>query len=155
MFRLQFPQEAVDGKSLNELRSMEGHRIKVLYSEFGTKYGVTWKGRSYDRDNWQLADHINRAISASNASLYALCTAVVCSLGYLPQLGFVHSGGTIPFVYDIADLYKPETSFDAAFQAVGINPQADGKDVLVLLKQSIEKSRLLQNLPRDIEELLK
>jgi len=155
MFRFRFPQDAVDGKTMNELRSMEGHRIKILYSEFGTKYGVTWKGRSYDRDNWQLADNINRAISAANASLYALCTAVVCSLGYLPQLGFVHSGGTIPFVYDIADLYKPETSFDAAFQAVGVNPQADEKDVLVLLKQHIEESRLLQNLPRDIEELLK
>ena len=140
---------------MEQLRGIEGVRVRKMYELLARQYGVTWKGRSYDRDNWQLADHINRAISAANASLYALCTAVVCSLGYLPQLGFVHSGGTIPFVYDVADLYKPETSFDAAFQAVGVNPKADEKDVMVLLKLHIEESRLLQNLPRDIEVLLR
>jgi CRISPR-associated protein Cas1 len=155
MFCMRFPQDEVEGKTLNELRSMEGHRIKTLYSELGRRYGVTWKGRSYDRDNWRLADHINRAISAANASLYSLCTAVVCSLGYLPQLGFIHSGGTIPFVYDIADIYKPETSLEAAFQAVSVEPQADEKSVLVLLKQRIEESRLLKRLPKDVEELLR
>lgn len=63
---------------------------------------------------------INRAVSAANASLYALTTAVGCSLGYLPQLGFIHDAGTLPFVFDVADIYKPETTLVAAFHTLGI-----------------------------------
>jgi CRISPR-associated protein Cas1 len=120
----------------------------------GLKYGVTWKGRNYNPDNWELADTINRAISTANASLYALCTAIVCSLGYLPQLGFVHSAGTLPFVFDIADLYKADTTLEAAFHTLGANPEANEKDVLTVLKQTIETRKLVQRIPKDIEELL-
>ena len=133
---------------------MEGNRVKALYAEMGQKYGVTWKGRNYNPDNWHLADNINRAVSAANASLYALCTAIICSMGYLPQLGFIHSSGTLPFVFDIADIYKPETTLEAAFHALSLNPNADEKDVLVLLKRNIEEKKLLQRIPKDIEELL-
>ncbi|RLB95743.1 MAG: subtype I-E CRISPR-associated endonuclease Cas1 [Deltaproteobacteria bacterium] len=155
MFRLRFPNDVVTKKSIKELRGMEGKRIKGLYEEMGNKYGVTWKGRFYNPNNWDLADNINRAISAANASLYALCTAIVCALGYLPQLGFIHTSGTLPFVFDIADIYKPETTLEAAFHALSLNPEADEKDVLKLLKQRIEERRLLQRIPKDIEELLK
>ena len=133
---------------------MEGRRVKGLYEEMGRRYGVTWKGRQYDKSNWHLADNINRAVSAANAALYALTTAVVCSMGYLPQLGFIHLGGTLPFVFDIADMYKPETTLPAAFHAVSLDPDADEKQVLSLLKIKIEDVRLLRRMPRDISELL-
>lgn len=154
MFLRRFPEGAVAEKRIQELRGMEGKRVKALYAELGAKYGVTWKGRNYDPRNWQLADNINRAVSAANASLYALCTAVVTSLGYLPQLGFIHAAGTLPFVFDLADIYKPETTLEAAFHALSINPQADEKQVLKLLKIRIEEQKLLQRMPKDIEELL-
>jgi len=154
MFLKRFPEEIVAGKTVAELRGLEGDRVKNLYSEFGSRYGVTWKGRKYDKDNWVLADGINRAISAANASLYALCTAVICSMGYLPQLGFIHIGGPLPFVYDIADLYKVETTFEAAFQTLGANENAREKEVLELLKIKIEERKLLKRIPVDIEELL-
>ncbi len=71
----------------------------------GGRHGVIWKGRDYNASNWKLADGINRALSASNASLYALTAAVCCSMGFIPQLGFIHQAGTLPFIYDAADLY--------------------------------------------------
>ncbi|MFA6108509.1 MAG: type I-E CRISPR-associated endonuclease Cas1e [Candidatus Latescibacterota bacterium] len=154
MFARRFPEEDVSRCSVAELRGMEGRRVKALYEELGRQYGVTWKGRDYDPTHWSLADNINRAISASNAALYALTTAVVCSMGYLPQLGFIHVGGTLPFVFDIADLYKPETTLPAAFHAVSLNPDADEKQALSLLKQKIEAVRLLARMPQDIQELL-
>jgi CRISP-associated protein Cas1 len=154
MFIKRFPGVDVASRSVEELRGMEGGRVKALYGELGMKYGVTWKGRQYDKDTWDLADNINKAISAANAALYALTTAIVCSLGYVPQLGFVHQAGTVPFVFDLADLYKAETTLEAAFQTIGVKPDADEKDVLVLLKQFIEKQKLLQRMPREIEELL-
>ena len=155
MFVKRFPEMDVATKSVEELRGMEGKRVKALYGELGLKYGVTWKGRQYDKSDWDLADNINRAVSAANASLYALCTAIVCSLGYLPQLGFVHQGGTMPFVFDMADMYKHETSLEAAFQTVSVKPEADEKDTVQLLKTVIERQKLVQRIPKDIEELLK
>ena len=153
MFQLRFPDVDVSGKSVKELRGMEGLRVRALYSEFGREYGVTWKGRNYDRRNWHLADGINRALSAANASLYALCAAVVTSLGYLPSLGFVHDAGTLPFIYDVADLYKHRTSMPAAFLASRQDPSDDGELVRKLLKQHVEKERILQQLPRDLARL--
>jgi len=154
MFQMRFKGEDISTCTVQALRGMEGRRVKALYEQMGAQYGVAWKGRNYDPSNWHLADNINRAISAANASLYALCTAIVCSIGYLPQLGFIHSAGTMPFVFDIADIYKPETTLPAAFQALSINPEAGGDEVIGLLKQHIERQRLLARIPKDIEELL-
>ncbi len=155
MFRLRFGNDdEVEGHTVKTLMGMEGRRVKALYRSMGTKYGVTWKGRDYNPANWALADNINRAVSAANAALYALTTAVVCSMGYLPQLGFIHSAGTLPFVFDIADIYKPETTLEAAFETIGINPKADEKDVIARLKFHIEERKLMQRIPSDIEKLL-
>jgi CRISPR-associated protein Cas1 len=153
MFKMRFPDTEVEGKSIKELRGMEGLRVRSLYAKMGLEYGVTWKGRNYDRKNWHVSDNINRALSAANASLYAMCSAVVCSLGYLPSLGFVHAAGTLPFVYDVADLYKHRTSIPAAFMAAR-QDQTDGGDLArKLLKQRVEEEQLLQRMPKDLAAL--
>lgn len=155
MFALRFGLDVpVEGVAIKELRGMEGRRVKALYAELGAKYGVTWKGRNYNPDNWELADGINRAVSAANAALYALTTAVVCSLGYLPALGFIHTASMRAFVLDIADIYKPETSLVAAFETLGLSPEANEDDVVARLKFHIEDRRLLARIPTDIEKLL-
>lgn len=153
MFRQRFPGMDVEDRSIKELRGMEGLRIRALYAELGLEHGVTWKGRNYDRQNWNMSDGINRALSAANASLYSLCAAVVTSLGYVPSLGFVHDAGTLPFIYDVADLYKHLTSIPAAFLAVRQDPQDDGKLVRKLLKQRVEEQKILQRLPKDLAAL--
>jgi CRISPR-associated protein Cas1 len=153
MFRMRFADVDVESRSIKELRGMEGLRVRALYAEIGRKYGVTWKGRSYDKNRWEMADTINRALSAAHASLYAITAAVVCSLGYLPSLGFIHDSGTLPFIYDVADLYKHLTSIPAAFMAMCEKPDDDGELVRKLLKQRIEEERLLQRMPKDLEDL--
>lgn len=154
MFRYRFPGTEVDDKSVAELRGMEGIRVRQQYADLGREHGVSWKARNYDTRNWDLADDINQALSTANASLYALCSAVICSLGYLPSLGFVHDTGTTPFVYDVADLYKAETTLPAAFMAVRQEEKATREHVLRLLKQKIEEQRILQRLPKDLAVLL-
>lgn len=154
MFARRFPGVDVSRKSLDELRGMEGQRIRNLYAELGLRFGVTWRGRRYDPNNWDVADDINKAISVANSALYALCTSVICSLGFIPSLGFIHSDHPLAFVFDIADLYKHETSFLAAFQTLGANPQADEKDVLTVLNSLLQQARLLARIPEDIKELL-
>ncbi len=155
MFRMRFGDDVdVDHVPIKTLMGMEGKRVKALYAELGSRYGVSWKGRNYDPNHWDVADGINRAISAANAALYALTTAVVTSMGYLPQLGFIHSSGTLPFVFDVADIYKPETTLEAAFQALAINPDAPERDTILRLKTRIESCKLLRRMPADIQRLL-
>lgn len=154
MFVLRFPDLDVQAHSVTELRGMEGLRVRAKYAELGQQYGVTWKGRDYDKSNWNIADGINRALSAANASLYAVCAAVCCSLGYLPSLGFIHDAGTLPFIYDVADLYKEITSMPAAFQAIRQEPDDKGELTRQLLKERIEVEKLLQKMPKDLETLI-
>ncbi len=153
MFRMRFQDLDVEGRSVKELRGVEGLRVRSLYAQFGLEHGVTWKGRNYDRRNWDTSDKINQALSAANASLYALCSAVICSLGYLPSLGFVHDAGTLPFVYDVADLYKHLTSIPAAFLAVRQGGDVKGESVRKILKQKVEEQRILQRMPKDLAAL--
>jgi len=153
MFRMRFPDVEVESRSIKELRGMEGLRVRTMYAQLGAQYGVTWKGRNYNPSNWDMADGINKALSTANASLYGLCAAVVCSLGYLPSLGFVHDAGTLPFIYDVADLYKHLTSIPAAFMAIRQKPDDDGELVRKLLKQRVEEEKLLQRIPKDLEAL--
>jgi CRISP-associated protein Cas1 len=153
MFKKRFPDIDVAGKSVKELRGMEGLRVRALYSELALQNGVAWQRRNYDRKNWHDSDDINRALSAANSSLYAMCAAVVCSLGYLPSLGFIHDAGTLPFIYDVADLYKHLTSIPAAFIAAGQGSENIGEVTRKLLKQRIEEEQLLQRIPKDLATL--
>ena len=154
MFSMRFSDIDVSKYSVKELRGFEGRRVRRLYHEMGLRYGVSWKGRNYDQSNWNLADGINRAVSAANAALYALTTAVVTSLGYLPQLGFIHTAGALPFVYDIADIYKPVTTLVAAFETIGMKPDASEEDIVTRLKFYIEREKILVRMPVDIERLM-
>jgi len=153
MFRHRFGEVETGGITIKQLRGMEGRRVKEIYEQLGRQYGVTWKGRDYNPANWSLADHINRAISAATASLYALTAAVACSMGFIPQLGFVHQAGTLPFVYDAADLYKHETAWPAAFEAISINRSDDGSLVRKILKRNVETTRMLKRMPEDLKRL--
>ncbi len=104
-------------------------------------------------DAWQ-EKHDYRPLSAANASLYSLTAAVRGSMGFIPQLGFVHVASTLPFIYDAADLYKHETGWPAAFESIALEP-ADNGEVFVrkLLKQKIEGTRMLRRMPEDLKKL--
>jgi len=150
MFRFRFPDIENSGTTINQMRGMEGRRVKQTYAALAEKFGVTWKGRDYNASNWNLADNLNRAISTATASHYALTAAVCCSMGFIPQLGFVHQGGTLPFIYDIADLYKSDTSWPAAFEAISIDPRDDGTVVRRLFKRNVEATRMLKRMPEEL-----
>lgn len=153
MFRYRFPDVPVEGVTIDQLRGKEGKRVRGIYQDLGAEFGVTWKGRNYSASNWNIADNINRALSMATASLYSLVAAVCCSMGFIPQLGFIHVAGTLPFIYDIADLYKHETAWPAAFEAISLAPRDDGTLVRKLLKRRVEETRMLQKAPTDLKAL--
>lgn len=118
MYAFRFPKMDVSNKTLQQLRGMEGIRIRKAYELASKITGIQWKKRSYKQDDWDASDPINQALSEGNALLYGICHAAIISLGYSAGLGFIHTGKQLSFVYDIADLYKAETTIPAAFEVV-------------------------------------
>lgn len=117
MYQQRFSEKLDPNLTLQQIRGKEGIRVRETYQRLSRETGVTWTGRNYVRDQWSSADPVNRALSAANSCLYGVCHAAILSCGYSPAIGFVHTGKMLSFVYDVADLYKTQTSMPVAFKA--------------------------------------
>jgi len=119
MFELRFGQEAPRKRSIDQLRGIEGARVRKSYELLARQHGVAWNRRRYDRGDWDAADLPNRCLSAATACLHGLTEAAVLAAGYAPAIGFLHTGRPLSFVYDIADLWKLDTVVPEAFRIAG------------------------------------
>jgi len=154
MYAIRFTEPLSPDLTIQQIRGMEGARVRHAYATAGQEFGVEWKGRQYDRQNWNNADPLNRALSAANALLNGLCHAAIVSGGYSPALGFIHTGKQLSFVYDIADLYKAEITIPVAFWAASLGTQELDKRVRLGCREAFKHQRLLQRILPDIDRLL-
>jgi CRISPR-associated protein Cas1 len=154
MYNFRFAEPVPTIVSLEGIRGMEGIRVRRTYAEASAKYGVEWKGRRYDQDDWNKGDPINRALSAANACLYGVCHAAILSAGYSAGLGFVHTGKMLSFVYDIGDLYKTETTIPAAFKIAAENPPELERAVRMECRKTFHEFKLMERIIPDIAEVL-
>jgi CRISPR-associated protein Cas1 len=115
MFARRFPLAELSGKNLKEMMGMEGYRVRELYEAKAKEYEVGWKGRSFTPGKFEMCDITNQILTSTNAALYGILTSAIYAMGYSPHVGFIHSGSPLPFVYDMADLYKEALSIDLAF----------------------------------------
>lgn len=107
MYAVRFGEDAPARRSIDQLRGIEGARVREMYRLLAQRHGVRWEGRQYDPQNWSGADDlVNRCLSAATAALYGLAMPAVLAGGYSPAIGFLHTGKPQSFVYDIADLFK-------------------------------------------------
>lgn len=150
MYEIRFPAIPTADLSLQQIRGMEGIRVKQTYKTESKRTGVKWSARSYKQTDWDSADDINRALSSANAILYSICHAAIVSLGFSPAFGFVHTGKMLSFVYDIADLYKTETSIPAAFEAVKENGSDLDQRVRQYMRQKVARADILGRVAKDI-----
>ena len=154
MYEYRFGYRLERTLSLNQIRGMEGARMRDAYAEAAEQYGVDWEGRQYDAANWNLGNPVNRALSAANACLNGVCHAAIVSGGYSAALGFIHTGQQLSFVWDIADLYKTEITIPLAFATVAESPGNVESRVRLACRDIFRERRLLQRLMPDIDELL-
>lgn len=154
MYNFRFNEPVPTIVSLEGIRGMEGIRVRRAYANASEKYGVEWKGRRYDQDDWNKGDPVNRALSAANACLYGICHASILSAGYSPALGFVHTGKMLSFVYDIADLYKTELTVPVAFKLAALNPPELEREVRMECRKAFYDFKLMERLIPDIAEVL-
>ncbi len=154
MYRLRFAEEPPQRRSVEQLRGIEGARVRGLYQTLAQQYKVQWKARNYEQNDWDAADIPNRCLSAANACLYGVCEAAVLAAGYAPAVGFIHTGKPLSFVYDIADLYKFDTVVPLAFAvAAKPGPQPE-REVRLRCRDVFRQSKLLERVIPDIEAIL-
>lgn len=154
MYQFRFEEPLADHLTLEQIRGLEGVRVRTAYSQMSKATGVKWKGRDYKLSNWAESDPVNRALSKANTCLYAVCQAALLAVGYSPALGFVHTGKPLSFVYDVADLYKTKTTIPAAFDAVAkYNLKAESY-VREICREKFVEARLLQKIVGDVDEIL-
>lgn len=155
MYARRFPEADLEGKKLKEMMGMEGYRVKKLYEAKAEQYGVGWKGRSYVPGKMELSDLTNQILTACNSALYALINSCIYSMGFSPYIGFIHSGSPLPFVYDLADLYKEELCIDLAFKlTLEMAGEYNKYQVLTEFRERVINMKLLEKINPDIEEML-
>lgn len=154
MFEMRFGEKPPERRSVEQLRGIEGARVKKMYELMAEQYGVKWYGRFYDPKDWSRGDVANQCLSAATSCLYGVSEAAVLAAGYAPAVGFLHSGKPLSFVYDIADIYKFETVVPVAFKIAAKNPSQPEREVRIACRDIFRETRLLKRIIPGIEEIL-
>lgn len=155
MYAMRFGESPPEKRSVEQLRGMEGARVKAMYAQFARQYGVKWDARRYDPKEWNASDIPNRCLSAATACLYGVSEAAILAAGYAPAIGFIHTGKAQSFVYDIADLFKFETVVPVAFRIAARKPGADVEGLVRrACRDAFRETRLLRRIIPAIEDIL-
>ena len=85
MYALRFAEDAPQRRSIDQLRGIEGVRVRHSYSLLAQQYGVNWTRRAYDPGDWGAADIPNRCLSAATSCLHGLTEAAVFGRGLRPR----------------------------------------------------------------------
>jgi len=154
MYEFRFKEPAPARRSVEQLRGIEGARVRETYKLLARQYGVDWQARNYDQKRWDAADIPNRCLSAATSCLYGICEAAVLAAGYAPAVGFIHTGKPLSFVYDVADLFKFETVVPAAFNVAAHPGPEPERQVRLACRDIFRSSKLLGRIIPAIEEVL-
>ncbi len=154
LYQSRFREKLDSNLTLQQIRGMEGIRVRNAYAKAAQESGIRWSGRNYRQDNWDSADPVNRALSAANSCLYGICHAAIISAGFSPALGFIHTGKMLSFVYDIADLYKTEITVPIAFRGVAEGWDELERRVRLTCRDTFVSTNLLERIIPDICKVL-
>ncbi|HRW18496.1 MAG TPA: type I-E CRISPR-associated endonuclease Cas1e [Dermatophilaceae bacterium] len=156
MYAMRFPGEDVSALTMQQLRGREGARVRKAYRAAADAYGVDWRRRDYDSDDFAAGDPVNQALSAATAGLYGLVHAIIVALGCSPGLGFVHTGNTRSFVFDIADLYRVDLAIPTAFSVAARAAEVEdiGAETRRSMRDVLFGGQLASRCAGDIRRLL-
>ena len=154
MYEMRFGEPAPERRSVEQLRGIEGARVRKLYQLMAKRYDVKWNGRKYDPKDWEKGDVANQCLSAATSCLYGITEAAILAAGYAPAVGFIHTGKPQSFVYDIADIFKFDTVVPLAFQVAARKPHSPDKAVRYGCRDLFRETKILKKLIPTIEEVL-
>lgn len=151
----------MERRSVEQLRGIEGARVREMYRLKAQEHRIPWNGRNYIPGNpMGETDAPNLALNVANTCLYGLVETAVLATGMSTALGFVHKGSRLSFVLDIADLYKMEHIVQLAFRMVA--QKADGAKPWPTLEMDMRRacrdyfrsSKLLDGIVHDMTSLI-
>lgn len=154
MYEMRFQEKPPDKRSIQQLRGIEGARVRKMYELLAKQFRIRWNARNYDHTSWGSGDVPNRCLSAATACLYGICEAGILAAGYAPAVGFIHTGKPQSFVYDIADIFKFETVVPVAFQIASRKPVNPERDVRLACRDAFRQSKILKRIIPTIEQIL-
>ena len=154
MYAIRFGEPPPERRSVEQLRGIEGARVRKTYKLLAKRYGVTWKGRKYNPNDWDASDVPNRCVSAATACLYGITEAAILAAGYAPAVGFIHAGKPQSFVYDIADIFKFDSVVPMAFKVAAKNPSQPDRQVRLACRDIFREQKILKKIIPTIEEVL-
>ncbi len=154
MYAIRFGEEPPQRRSIEQLRGIEGARVRNMYQMLAAQYGVKWERRNYDIEKWNMGDIPNRALSAATSCLYGVCEAAILAAGYAPAIGFIHTGKPQSFVYDIADVFKFQTVVPIAFKIASRETTDIERKVRLACRDSFREWKVMQDIIPFIEEIL-
>lgn len=155
MFSRRFPDADLENRTLLEMMGMEGNRVRSLYEQKAEQYQVGWKGRRFTPGKFEASDLTNQILTATNAALYGILSSALHSMGYSPHIGFIHSGSPLPFVYDLADLYKEDLCIDLAFALTrDLAGRYDKHKVAASFRKRVIDMDLLTKISDDVTDIL-
>jgi len=154
MYEMRFKEKPPDRRSVEQLRGIEGVRVRKMYELLAKQYRVEWNSRNYDYNEWGSGDIPNRCLSSATACLYGICEAAILAAGYAPAIGFIHTGKPQSFVYDIADLFKFETVVPVAFRIASRKSMNPERDVRLACRDVFRQTKLLKRIIPAIEQVL-
>lgn len=155
MYEVRFGEAPPERRSIDQLRGIEGARVRQMYMRLAQQYNIKWDARRYDRAKWDNADIANRALSSATSCLYGITEAAILAAGYAPAVGFIHTGKPLSFVYDIADIFKFETVVPVAFSTVahGVRIPIE-RAVRIACRDAFRSTKLLHRIIPTIEDIL-
>ena len=154
MYEVRFGEPSPQHRSVEQLRGIEGARVRKTYELLAKRYGVAWKRRDYDAEEWGSGDLPNRCMSSATACLYGITEAAVLAAGYAPAVGFIHTGKPLSFIYDIADLVKFDTVVPVAFRIAAKEPSNPEREVRLACRDVFRQTHLLKKIIPLIEDVL-
>lgn len=154
MYEFRFGEPAPERRSVEQLRGIEGARVRETYKLLARQYGVKWEGRRYDPKDWDASNPINQALSAATSCLYGITEAAVLAAGYAPAIGFIHTGKPLSFVYDIADLFKFDGVVPLAFRTAASGPRHVDREVRLACRDHFRAKNVLARIIPTIEDML-
>lgn len=147
--------EVVPHADLDDLRGMEGARMKESYRLLAEQHGVRWNGRRYDRDDPSSNDLPNQAINHAATATEAAALVAVASTQTVPQLGFIHEHARHAFALDVADLFRTSVTLPAAFSAAAMAQSGSGGAIEPLVRKEIGETFRQETVIADMIDRIK
>jgi CRISPR-associated protein Cas1 len=140
------------------LRGMEGSRMKETYRRLAEQFGITWRGRKYDRARPTEADAANQALNHAVTAVEATAKVAVAVTGAVPQLGFIHEDAGHAFTLDVTDLFRDSITLPIAFAATREFGKKPDEDIERLTRRfaanTLRKKRIVSSMIDRIKDIL-